>query len=149
MGRGLAIRWALKHDVLIGSRSSDRASEIAKEQENIARGYYQAEMKGSIKGKYNIDAAKESEIVVMALPPAAVIETTTDLRTWLQPNQILISTVVSMKKSKGLFYPHPDSKRKFEEIPRKVCSRSNPRNSKAHAGRFSFPDRTSNLLEQS
>jgi predicted dinucleotide-binding enzyme len=59
----------LKHDVVIGSRSSDRASEIAKEQENIARGYYQAEMNGSIKGKYNIDAARESEIVVMALPP--------------------------------------------------------------------------------
>jgi hypothetical protein len=50
MGRGLAIRWALKHDVVIGSRSSDRASEIAKDLENIARGFYQAEMKGSIKG---------------------------------------------------------------------------------------------------
>ena len=107
MGRGLAIRWALKHDVVIGSRSSDRASEIAKEQENIARGYYQAEMNGSIKGKYNIDAARESEIVVMTLPPGAVIETTTELRTLLQPNQILISTVVSMKKSKGLFIHTP------------------------------------------
>jgi NADPH-dependent F420 reductase len=115
MGRGLAIRWALKHDVLIGSRSSDRASEIAKEQENIARGYYQSEMKGSIKGKYNINAARESEIVVVALPPAAVIETTTELRAWLQPNQILISTVVSMKKSKGLFihtpFPNETTKR--------------------------------------
>ena len=115
MGRGLAIRWALKHDILIGSRSSDRASEIAKEQENIARGFYQAEMKGSIKGKYNIDAARESEIVVVALPPAAVIETTAELRAWLQPNQILISTVVSMKKSKGLYIhtpiPNEDTKR--------------------------------------
>ena len=80
MGRGLAIRLALKHDVRIGSRSSDRASDIAKEQENIARGFYQAEMKGSIKGEYNIDAARESEIIVVALPPAAVIQTTTELR---------------------------------------------------------------------
>jgi len=105
MGRGLAIRWALKHDVIIGSRSPNRASEMANVQENIARGFYQTEMNGSIKGENNIAAARESEMVVMALPPDAVIETTIELRKWLQPTQIILSTVVSMKKSKGLFVP--------------------------------------------
>ena len=106
MGRGLAIRWALKHNILIGSRYSDRASEFAKEQENIARGFYQTEMQGSIKGEHNIDAAKKSEVIVVALPSEAIVQTMTELKPWLKPNQILISTVVSMKKSKDNLFVH-------------------------------------------
>ena len=107
MGRGLAIRWALKHDVLLGSRSLDRAREVAKEQESVARGFYQAEMQGSIRGGLNVDVAGKSEVIVVALPAAAIIQTLTPLSQLLRPNQVLISTVVAMKKSKGLFTQAP------------------------------------------
>jgi len=46
MGRGLTTRWTAKHDILIGSRSLEKAQRIAKELEKIARGFYQAEMRG-------------------------------------------------------------------------------------------------------
>jgi len=103
MGRGLTIRWALKHDILVGSRSLDKARWIAKEQENIARGFYQAEIKGSIKGVLNSEAVEKSEVVVVTLPAEAIIQTMDELSTYLQPKQTVVSTVVSMKKTKGLF----------------------------------------------
>jgi len=103
MGRGLAIRWILKHDILIGSRSIEKARQIAEEQENIARGFYQTEIKGSIRGELNSDAVKESEIVVVALPSSVIIQTMKDLAKWLHPSQVVLSTVVSMKKVKRLF----------------------------------------------
>jgi len=103
MGRGLAIRWALKHDILVGSRSLDKANTVAKEQENIARGFYQAEIQGSIKGVLNSDAVRESEIVVVTLPSEVIIQVMKKLSLCLHPKQIIISTVVSMKKTKGLF----------------------------------------------
>jgi NADPH-dependent F420 reductase len=103
MGRGLAVRWALKHDVLLGSRSLDKACEIAKEQETCARGFYQVDMKGSIKGACNCDAASSSEVVVVSLPPVGLIQTLTEVSKCFRENQTVVSTVVSMKKDKGLF----------------------------------------------
>jgi len=103
MGRGLAIRWALKHDILIGSRSLDKARRTAKEQENIAKGFYQAEIQGSIKGVLNSEAVRESEVVVVTLPSEVIIQVMKELSSFLHPKQFIISTVVSMKKTKGLF----------------------------------------------
>jgi len=103
MGRGLAIRWALKHDILVGSRFLDKASAIAKEEENIARGFYQAEIQGSIQGVLNRDAVRESEVVAVTLPSEVIIRVMKELSSFLHPKQFIISTVVSMKKTKGLF----------------------------------------------
>lgn len=109
MGRGLTIRWALKHDILIGSRSLDRARAVGREQENIAKGFHQADFKGSIKGVLNGDAVKKSEVVVVTLPSEAIVQTMTELKEHLRPNQVVISTVVSMTKIKGLFHYAPVS----------------------------------------
>ncbi|MGA3060768.1 MAG: NADPH-dependent F420 reductase [Candidatus Bathyarchaeia archaeon] len=103
MGRGLALRWALKHDIILGSRFLDKACEIAKEEESVARGFYQTEMKGSIRGTSNCDAAVESEVVVVALPPAGLIQILTEVSKCFRANQAVVSTVVSMEKRKGLF----------------------------------------------
>jgi len=103
MGRGLTIRWALKHDILVGSRSLDKARGIAKEQEKVAKGFYQADFKGNIKGVLNSEAVEQSEVVVVTLPAEAVVPVITELRKNLQPSQVIVSTVVSMKKSKGMF----------------------------------------------
>jgi len=107
MGRGLTIRWALKHDILVGSRSSEKAHGIAKEQENVARGFYQADFKGSIKGVTNREAVEQSEVVVVTLPAEAVVPALIELKRNLQQNQVIVSTVVSMRKSKGMFVYTP------------------------------------------
>jgi NADPH-dependent F420 reductase len=103
MGRGLAIRWLLKHDILIGSRSLEKARGIAKELEIIAKGFYQREIQGNIEGVLNSTAASESEVLVVSLPSEAIIPTMTQLKPYLHPNQTIVSNVVAMTKRNGLF----------------------------------------------
>jgi NADPH-dependent F420 reductase len=107
MGRGLAIRWVLKHDVLIGSRSMDKARRIAKELETIAKGFYQREVQGNIEGVLNRTVAFESEVVIVSLPSEAIIPTMTKLKAYLNPTQTIVSNVVSMTKRNGLFCCKP------------------------------------------
>jgi len=107
MGRGLAIRWLLKHDILMGSRSLDKARGIAKELETIARGFYQTEVQGNIQGVLNSTAAKESEVLVVSLPSEAIIQIMTELKQYLHPKQIIVSNVVCMARKKGLFCYQP------------------------------------------
>ena len=104
MGRGLAIRWAVKHDVLIGSRILERAIKVAEELKETAREFYQAEMRGTVKGFLNMHAARESDVVVITLPPEAAVSSIIELKDYLNPRQTIVSTVVSMIKKKGLFY---------------------------------------------
>ena len=46
MGTGLAVRWALSHDIFIGSRSRERAGEVAERLRRLAVGFYQDQMRG-------------------------------------------------------------------------------------------------------
>jgi NADPH-dependent F420 reductase len=103
MGRGFTIRLALKHDILIGSRSLDKARRIAKEQRDVARGFYQEGIQGSIQGVLNSTAVGKSEVVIVSLPSKAIIPTLTELKVHLNPKQTVVSNVVPMTKKKGLF----------------------------------------------
>ncbi len=61
-GRGLALRFALAgEDVLIGSRDVGRAEQAACR----IRSY---EVKGSVDGALNVDAARRADIVLVAVP---------------------------------------------------------------------------------
>lgn len=104
MGSGLAIRWVLKHEIYIGSRRLEKAQRIAKELNNLAQGYYQSEMQGGITGSVNADAIGESELVAVTLPPRATVTTLKDLKEYLNPEQIVVSTVVPMAMREKLFY---------------------------------------------
>jgi len=104
MGTGLTVRWALSHDIFIGSRSRERAAEMAERLRRLAVGFYQDQMEGSITGLENADAIKASEVVVVCFPPEATIKAVTDLRGNLKEDQILVSTVVPMRRRDKLFY---------------------------------------------
>jgi len=103
MGRGLAIRWALKHEVLVGSRRLEKAQRIAKGLSDLARGFYQSDIQGNITGMVNADAVRGSEVVVVTLPPRATVPVLIDLRRHLNPEQIVVSTVVPMERKGKLF----------------------------------------------
>jgi NADPH-dependent F420 reductase len=107
MGRGLTIRLAVKHDILVGSRSLEKAGRIAKNLNNVARGFYLNEMEGSIKGVLNADAIKGSEVVVICLPAKYSLPTLDDLKENLTPEKVVVSTVVPMTRKKKLFYWTP------------------------------------------
>jgi len=109
MGRGLAIRWALRHEVIVGSRRLEKARKIARDLNRLAKGFYQAEMQGDVAGLVNADAAKESEVIVVTLPPRVTVPVLEEMRGYLSPEQIVVSTVVPMARRDGLF--------RFTQIP--------------------------------
>ena len=73
-GRGLALRFALAgEDVLIGSRDAKRAERAASEIRSH-------EVKGSVDGALNAEAARGADVVLVAVPYEGHRETLTDLR---------------------------------------------------------------------
>ncbi len=107
MGRGLSVRLALKHDVLIGSRSKERADATALTLNNYSKGFYGETMKGSIRGLTNEDAIKASEIVIAALPADIAPDYVKGFASLFTPEKVLVSAIVPMTRKKRLFYWTP------------------------------------------
>jgi NADPH-dependent F420 reductase len=111
MGRGLTIRWAQKHDVILGSRSLEKAQMTSEKLSKIAEGYYQNHYHGSINGLINKEAIQEAKVIVICIPPNATIELVKKLEKDLGEDQTIISTVVPMTKKNSLFYFSPISEK--------------------------------------
>ena len=107
MGRGLALRWALMHDIWLGSRRVEKAEIVSREYESVARGFYGNRMKGSIKGVVNSDVPPLVEVVVVTLPPKYAIDTVRQIRDKLTPQHVIISTIVPMAREGKLFAYSP------------------------------------------
>lgn len=107
MGSGLALRLSLKHDITIGSRSTDKAVETAAELQAKASGFYHSAMKGSIKGALNEDTVAGREIILETLPASAAVSSLATLKEKLTPDQIIVSCVVPMRKKGKLFVWSP------------------------------------------
>ena len=107
MGRGLTVRLALKHEIFVGSRTLEKARRISRELYNLARGFYQADMVGTITGALNPDAIKQSEVVVVTLPPEYSAPVMDQLKVNLTSEHVVVSTVVPMTRRKRLFYWTP------------------------------------------
>ena len=89
-GSGLALRWAhAGHDVLIGSRSAERASAAA-QTINARLGAERAQ------GMDNAAAARSGEIVVLTVPYAGQLEILAEIKPALA-GKILIDVTVPLK----------------------------------------------------
>lgn len=108
IGEGLALRWGLysEHDLVIGSRSADKARTRAGEyDEAIANRGGDA----SITGAPNEEAAAGADIVVLSVPPEYVAVTVETVGDVLQSDSIVVSPAVSMSKDEtGFHYVQPD-----------------------------------------
>jgi len=107
MGRGLALRWALMHDIWLGSRRIEKAEAVSSEYELVARGFYGNRMKGSIKGALNPDVPPLVDVVVLTLPPRHAIDVVRQIKDKLTPQHVIISTIVPMGKEGKLFTYSP------------------------------------------
>jgi len=107
MGRGLALRWALMHDVWLGSRRAEKAETVSREYESVARGFYGNRMKGSIKGVLNADIPPLVEVVVLTLPPKHLIETVRQIKDKLTLQHVIVSVIVPMAREGKLFTYSP------------------------------------------
>lgn len=110
MGGGLAFRLAKNHDVFITSRNYEKAIQTAKRLETAAHEFHKSNMSGSINGAFNKDAIEESETIIITLPAESALPVMQELRAYFRQDQTVISTIVSMKKSQGIFKHIPLSK---------------------------------------
>ncbi len=102
MGEGLALRWALNHDILIGSRDRERAIASAREYNARAREHYK-DMKGRIEGGENIEIAKDCDLLVLSIPYEYTKDTCSKIAQVVKDDTIIISPIVPMRKSKNGF----------------------------------------------
>lgn len=107
MGRGLALRLSLMHDVWLGSRRIEKAETVSREYASVARGFYGNRMKGSIKGALNSDIPPLAEVVFLTLPPRYAIDTVRQIKDKLTPQHVIISTIVPMTREGKLFTYSP------------------------------------------
>jgi NADPH-dependent F420 reductase len=107
MGRGLALRWAVMHEVWLGSRRAEKAETVSREYDSVARGFYGNRIKGSIKGAVNPDIPSLVEVVVLTLPPKYAIETVSQIKQNLTSQHVIVSTIVPMTKQGKLFTYSP------------------------------------------
>ena len=89
-GGGLAFRWALSgHDVVIGSRSAERAAKAAEELNRLLGGGER------VRGMSNREAAHAGRVVVLAVPYAAQLATAMEVQDCLA-GKILIDVTVPL-----------------------------------------------------
>jgi NADPH-dependent F420 reductase len=103
-GSGLAFRWALKgHDVIVGSRTADKAIAAATELNGLLAG------RASVRGAANVDAARDAEIVVLTVPYAAQLATAQAVRDQLEGKILVDVTVPLAPPVDRVQLPHGES----------------------------------------
>jgi len=107
MGKGLALRWSVNHEIYLGSRYRDSARSVARNYSSIARGYHGERMRGRIEGGLNAEIVKVSDVVVVAIPSQYATEVVRHVKANLRSEQVVISTVVPMTRVRGLFEYRP------------------------------------------
>jgi len=103
MGEGLALRWCLNHDVVVGSREAQKAIDSAVAYSKVVSEAYGARMKGSITGKENIAMAKECDLLVLSIPYEYIDDMCGKLASVVKNNCIVVSPIVPMKKGDAGF----------------------------------------------
>lgn len=111
MGKGFALRWCQKHDVLVGSRDAQRASDAAVEYVTAAKEAY-GNIGGTISGTDNLSVAKQSDVLVLAIPYENIDSVCPDLLANVKDSCTVVSPIVPMTKTEtGFeFIPLKDSK---------------------------------------
>jgi hypothetical protein len=98
MGKGFAIRFCKKHQVIIGSRDTERAKTAANEYSDLAKEAY-GSINGEIVGKDNLSVANESEILILSIPYENIDATCAELLSKINDNCIVVSPIVPMTKT--------------------------------------------------
>ncbi len=118
MGEGFALRWCANHQIIIGSRDKNKASEVAKNYMKIAQEFYKDKMNGNISGDNNFDLAKDLDILILSIPYESINDTCAKLAQVVNDSCIIVSPIVPMKwQEKGFTYiPFEEGKKTAAEL---------------------------------
>lgn len=116
IGEGLAIRWArdTDHTVHVGSRDPEKAaSRAADYREALSERGFEA----SVEGSGNVEAAAESDVIVVSVPPQYAADTVETVADGLDTENVVVSPAVEMDRDEaGFHYDRPDAGSVAEEI---------------------------------
>lgn len=124
MGEGFALRWCVNHQIVIGSRDKNKASEVANNYTKIAQEFYKDKKigrdgeTGNISGDNNFDLAKDLDILILSIPYETINDTCSKLSQDTSDNCIIVSPIVPMKwTEKGFRYiPFEEGKKTAAEL---------------------------------
>ena len=124
MGEGFALRWCVNHQIVIGSRDKNKASEVANNYTKIAQEFYKDKKIGSggetgnISGDNNFDLAKDLDILILSIPYESINDTCSKLSQDISDSCIVVSPIVPMKwTEKGFRYiPFEEGKKTAAEL---------------------------------
>lgn len=127
MGRGFALRWCRRNDILVGSRDAGRAAAAAAEYSAAAAEAYGA-IGGSIKGASNEDAARGSDVLVLSIPYENIDATCPAVLAAAPDGCVIVSPIVPMEKTAvGFeFLPVRDGKPSSHELVSRHARGSTP-----------------------
>ncbi len=95
-GFGLALRWAMAgHQVIVGSRSPDRAVEAAR---TIAQ---TAGRPVRVSGLSNENAVLQTDVIVLTVPFTALLDTLKTVKPSFKPGQVLVNVSVPLETAIG------------------------------------------------
>ena len=99
-GGGLALRWAIAgEDVVIGSRSLDKAIKAVEKYQDIVRVSSGKTVK--LEGRENPYAAKDCDVVVLSVPYTNQVQTLQEILPFMDPDTILIDVSVPLEWKNG------------------------------------------------
>ena len=98
MGKGFALRWCNKHEILVGSRDSSRAATSADEYTKTAKETFNNE-NVSISGNDNLNVVKESDVLILSIPYDNIDAICSELLPNVKDNCVVISPIVTMTKT--------------------------------------------------
>jgi NADPH-dependent F420 reductase len=98
MGKGFALRWSKKNDVIVGSRDASRAAGSAEEYTNLAKESF-GEINGTISGSDNLSVAKESDVLVLSIPYENIDSLCSEILPEIKESCVVVSPIVPMVKT--------------------------------------------------
>lgn len=127
MGEGFALRWCIKHDIIVGSREAQKANEAAANYANAAKEAFGSSMQGSITGNDNISLAKDSDVLILSIPYEFIDDTCSKLATQARSDCIVVSPIVPMTRTDSgfVYIPIEQGKKPAAElVAEKMAPRS-------------------------
>lgn len=113
MGEGFALRWGIKHDIIIGSRDDVRAKSAADTYMTTATSAYGNAMKGSITGNDNISLASLVDVLILSIPYESIKLTCDPIKDRINSNCIIVSPIVPMNRTEAgfIYVPFEETKK--------------------------------------
>jgi len=114
LGNALALHFAKKHEVILGSRNFEKAmsSVVSIRREKGQRDY----LEQNLRPAQNEEVVQKSDIVIVAVPHETSIETIKGLAGQFRGNQILVSAVASVSKTGDEFVANFDFGKSFAQL---------------------------------